>query len=75
MVGRSAGFRRDSVSKAQALQVEGVDEGVDETDGVVLGDVVIQGLREQGWLVSVGSLDMIHRSLRVDKAGCLIYHI
>jgi hypothetical protein len=61
MIGRSAGGCWDGVSKAEALEVEGVNEGIDEADGVILGDVIIQGLREQGQLISVGPLDVLHR--------------
>ena len=53
MIGRSAGACWDGVIEAQALEVEGVNEGIDEADRVILGDVVIQGLRDQGQLVSI----------------------
>ena len=61
MIRRSAGFRRDGMGEAQILEVEGIDEGIDEADGVLLGDVVIQGFGEKGHLVSISALDMPHR--------------
>jgi hypothetical protein len=61
MIGGSAGACWDGVRKAEALEVEGVDEGIDEADGVILGDVIIQGFGKQGELVSIGALDVLHR--------------
>jgi len=49
------------MGEAQILEVKGVNEGIDEADGVLLGDVVIQGFGEKGHLVSISALDMPHR--------------
>ena len=60
MVGGTAGLREHGMLEAQASEIERSDKGVEEADGVILGNVVIQGFREEGNLVSIDSLDVIH---------------
>src|SRR3990170_730477 len=60
VVGRAASVLEDGMGEGQGGKIQGIDEGVQEADGVVLGDVVIEGLREESELVSVGSFDVLH---------------
>jgi len=61
VIGWAPGLLEDGVLEAETCQIKRVGKGIQEADGVVLGDVLIQRLREQGQLVSVGPLDVIHR--------------
>jgi hypothetical protein len=60
VVGRTSPLKGDSMGEVQAFQVERGDEGVDEADGVVLADVVVEGFREEGQLVPVVAFDVPH---------------
>ena len=65
MVRRSAGQRRLGAVEPELLQVELFDVRVDHPHRVVFSDVVVEALREQGDLASVGSLDeSLHHSSR-----------
>ena len=48
-----------------------MDECVAEADGVLLRDVVVQGMREEGHLVSMEALDMFHGGARSRQGGGL----
>jgi hypothetical protein len=50
----------NGMGETQLLQIEGSHEGVDEADGVLLADVVIEGFREEGHLVPIHTFDMAH---------------
>ena len=50
----------NGVGEAQFHQIEGGHEGVDEADGVLLADIVVQGFREEGHLIPVAAFDMAH---------------
>src|SRR3990172_9599972 len=60
VVGRAASVLEDGMGEGQGGKIQGIDEGVQEADGVVLGDIVIEGLREEREVVSVGSFDVLH---------------
>lgn len=60
MVGWTAGVLEHGVSEAQAGQIQGVNEGVQEADGVLVGDVVVQHVGEEGHLVALLALDVLH---------------
>jgi hypothetical protein len=63
--GRSARRSRLGTLEPQFPEVEFVDERVDHPNRVVFSDVVVEALREQGDLASVGSLDeSLHHASR-----------
>jgi len=65
VVGRSACRSRLGTLESQFPEVEFVDERVDHPNRVVFSDVVVEALREQGDLASVGSLDeSLHHASR-----------
>src|SRR3990170_551860 len=60
VVGWAAGLLEHGVAEAQASQIEGVDEGVQETHKVILGDVIIEDVGEEGNLAALLALDVLH---------------
>ena len=60
VIGWSAGILEHGVPEVHDRQVERLDEGVQEPDRIVFGDVLVEGLGEEGQLISVGSLDVMH---------------
>jgi len=62
VIARPAGGRRVGAGEAQRLQVQFLDERVDRSDRVVLGDVVIEAVRQQRHLGSILAFDeSLHR--------------
>jgi len=57
VIGRPSRGARLDTCKAEPAEVQCVDEGLDDPDGVVLGDEVVQVLRKQRALVPVGTRD------------------
>ena len=57
VIRRPARHGRIGAGKAQRLQIEFFDEGIDRANRVVFGDVVVQALRQQRGLASVFTFD------------------
>jgi hypothetical protein len=71
VIGRPSCSSRLGPLQAQRLYSEVVDKGINETDGILYGDVVVEPLWELALFVAVSTLDMTHvvRDSKVDKAG------
>jgi hypothetical protein len=48
------------MGKVQTFQIEASHEGIDKADRVLLTDVVIESLREEGHLIPVHPFDVAH---------------
>jgi hypothetical protein len=48
------------MGEAQFFQFEAFHEGIDKADRVLLTDVVIESLREEGHLIPVAAFDVTH---------------
>jgi hypothetical protein len=50
------------------MQIQAFHEGIEKTNRIILGDIVINGFGEQGELVAIGALYMSHWHSRVGKS-------
>jgi hypothetical protein len=48
------------MSEASGVEVDLVDKGIEEADGVILGNVVVEALGEKDDFVAARTLDMTH---------------
>ena len=60
MIRGPTSFLERGVLESEPIHVERIDECIDEADGAFLGDVVVQGIREERKLVSIVSFNMVH---------------
>ena len=71
MIRRTAGFLENGVGEAHLVQIKGIDESIDETDGVLLGDVIIKSFRKEDHLIPAETFDMLHSVPRSRQRGGL----
>jgi hypothetical protein len=64
VVWRETGFLENGMGEPHLLKIEPIDEGIDNADRVVLGEVVIQGIQKEGYLIPAKAFDMFHREPR-----------
>ena len=61
--------------EAQFFQIEAFDESIQEADRIIPGDIVLDGVRHEGKLITVDSLDMFHLILRINRGVGFFHHI
>src|SRR5271155_4203609 len=70
MIGRPAGQLRDHALKPQCTKIEFVDEHLDDTDRIVLADIIVEILREQNTLSPIPPPDKtLHQKPRLNPSG------
>ena len=68
MIGGPAGRRRRNTIKAQCAKIEFVDEHLDDTNRIVLGDVVFKTIGKQCRLPAILAFDKtLHPDLSDDR--------
>src|ERR1022692_939440 len=60
VVGRTTGVGADGSGKPQGVEVERGDKGVEETHGIIGGDIVLQAFGKEQGLGAVQANAMIH---------------
>ena len=60
MVGRATTRCGNRAGKAERLEIEKVDEGIDKANRIIVCDILIERGREEQHLVTQGALDMRH---------------
>jgi hypothetical protein len=60
VIRRSSGFLQDGMGEPHLVQIKGIYERVDEANGAILRDVVIQGVWKEGHLIPVETFDVLH---------------
>jgi hypothetical protein len=68
VVGRSSRGSGCGPLKAECREVEVVNKGVDETDGILFGNVVIEPLREQERFVAVRAVEKTPAGTKLPKS-------
>jgi len=48
------------MGESHLFQIKGVEECVDKASGIILRDVVIPGIGEEGHLIPIGTFDMLY---------------
>src|SRR5262249_55050193 len=69
IVRRASGRGSCDTVKAQSCKIEFVDKGINEADGVLFCNIVIEALRKEDLLMTVHALDMTHNSTKLQKRG------
>jgi hypothetical protein len=64
VVGRSSRGSGCGPLQAERRAVEVVDKGVEETDGILCGNVVVEPLWEQALFVAVRAVDKAHEGIK-----------
>ena len=64
-IARAPCHSRDGALEAAGCQVEFVDKGIDKADGMVLGNVVVEALRESDHFVAVHAVDIAHEGTKL----------
>lgn len=60
LIRRATGVSHDGFGKAQRVQIERADKGIDEAHRVLRRDIILDRLGQEQGLLAVHSADMIH---------------